>query len=252
MALEEPMGTIWYMWPRKDGESWIVATKIEGDMNTAFSEAAAMGLPKPVPVEGVPVGWGVSDPNRRVLDSGERPMASIVVLGTDHRLQGKKFPQHVDDPGYRELLLQLMSGVDFIFEEASGRHPTTAEELKKELRELAQEQPINYMDIDPGPDERNELGIARNTVHSHLINGERLGQYDCVCVEENAKREAVWLCKIFKEKFRNGLVICGLPHTLSFAFKLESVGFETKACCYMPYHKPGVLAVSPGTTNRAK
>jgi hypothetical protein len=56
------MSTIWYMWPTKNGKGWIVATKIEGDMSTAFIEAAGMGLPKPVPVDGVPVGWeGVSD-----------------------------------------------------------------------------------------------------------------------------------------------------------------------------------------------
>lgn len=43
------MATIWYMWPTKDGKGWIVATRIEGDMNAALNEGDAMGLPKPVP-----------------------------------------------------------------------------------------------------------------------------------------------------------------------------------------------------------
>jgi len=71
-------------------------------------------------------------------------------------------------------------------------------------------------------------------------------------VEDQAKREALWLCKILEQNFGNGLVICGCPHTLSFAFRLLSAGFETKACYYMPHHKLRVFTVSPGTANRTK
>lgn len=42
------MATIWYMWPTRDGKGWIVATRIEGDMNAALSEGGAIGLPKAV------------------------------------------------------------------------------------------------------------------------------------------------------------------------------------------------------------
>lgn len=52
-----------YIWPTKDGKAWIVATKFEGTkMEPILQKVKAAGLPKPIPVGGVPPGWeGVSD-----------------------------------------------------------------------------------------------------------------------------------------------------------------------------------------------
>jgi hypothetical protein len=52
---------IYYMWPTKDEEAWIVATRVEGDLKTAFKAAKAAGLPRPVPVDGLPAGAFVLD-----------------------------------------------------------------------------------------------------------------------------------------------------------------------------------------------
>jgi hypothetical protein len=52
----------YHMWPTKDGEAWIVATRVKGNLRTALKAVKAVGLPKPIPVGGLPRGWeGVSD-----------------------------------------------------------------------------------------------------------------------------------------------------------------------------------------------
>jgi hypothetical protein len=56
---------IYFMWPTADGEGWVVATKFDGDLETVFEKVKAAGLPKPIPVERTPQGWGgISDKKR--------------------------------------------------------------------------------------------------------------------------------------------------------------------------------------------
>jgi hypothetical protein len=66
IASGEAMALIYYMWPTKDGKAWIVATRVEGNLETAFRTVKAAKLPKPIPIEGVPSGWaGVWDPSKK-------------------------------------------------------------------------------------------------------------------------------------------------------------------------------------------
>ena len=54
----------------------------------------------------------------------------VTLLGTSHRLQGaEKSKFNIDDPIYTVVVDRLMQGKDFIFEEATGLGPTTAEKL---------------------------------------------------------------------------------------------------------------------------
>jgi hypothetical protein len=53
---------IYYMWPTKYEEEWIVATRVKGKLPAALKAVKAAGLPRPIPVGGLPRGWeGVSD-----------------------------------------------------------------------------------------------------------------------------------------------------------------------------------------------
>lgn len=59
--------TIYYMWPTRNGNAWIVAARFEGtQMDVALEKIKAAGIPKPVPVGAPPSGWeSVSDKNTR-------------------------------------------------------------------------------------------------------------------------------------------------------------------------------------------
>jgi hypothetical protein len=161
-------------------------------------------------------------------------------------LQGiQNLPKSVADPDYKDLVEQLICAhqVDFIFEEASGLGPTTAQGLAQSLG------PNRYLDIDPHREERNKFGIAQETDSPQLIDpadpskSREVARW--VSVGEHDKREELWLSTIKEHGFQKGLVICGFFHTLSFALRLRSAGFETEACYYMPHHKLGVLPISP-------
>jgi hypothetical protein len=57
-------------------------------------------------------------------------------------------------------------------------------------------------------------------------------------VAEQRKREEMWHQRLDDQPFVKGLVICGLAHSLSFAFRLLSAGFNvTETYNYVPYHK---------------
>lgn len=174
-------------------------------------------------------------------------MANAVVLGTSHQLQGiQNLSNSVADPDYADLVEQLICSyrIDFIFEEASGLGPTTAQGLAESLG------PDCYLDIDPHRRDRPRFGIAQNTDSPQLIDPGDPSKAREIArwarLGDHAKREGLWLQRILERQFKNGLVICGFFHTLSLAFRLQSGGFETKACSYMPHHKLGASAVLGG------
>jgi hypothetical protein len=151
----------------------------------------------------------------------------IVVLGTDHRLQGSpNYPRSVTDPGYSKMLMEIISeaSVDFIFEEASGRGQTVASRLA-DLRPS-----ILYRDIDPPPEVRHEFGIVSSTGQPFPINISAKEK-----VEEDVQREELWARRIADQDFKSGLIICGCSHTLSIAFKLRSAGLTVTFRLYLPY-----------------
>jgi hypothetical protein len=180
-------------------------------------------------------------------------MASVVVLGTSHQLQGiQNLPSSIADPDYTDLVAQLICAhrIDSIFEEASGLGPTTAQGLAQSLG------PNRYLDIDPPREERHKFGIAQETDSPQLIDpGDPSKSREIArwaSVGEHDKREELWLRRVLEHDFANALIICGHFHTLSFAFRLRSAEFETKACHYMPHHKLRVLAVPAGTDDRTE
>jgi hypothetical protein len=81
---------------------------------------------------------------------------SASVLGVPHQLQGPKFAGYVHNPTYSRFIEDLIKReVGFVFEEASGRGPSIAEDLAKSLLGSG-----HYLDVDPSRDERPKYGIA--------------------------------------------------------------------------------------------
>jgi hypothetical protein len=171
----------------------------------------------------------------------EKPVAfgarKLIVLGTDHRVQGEKFQGSVDDPCYRDMIEQLIPAykVDFLFEEASGHAPTHAELIAHSLLG-----PGQYLDVDPPRAERGKHGLSEDTGEGLVVD---LWQSPpCAAwteyVNKQAAREEYWLGRVRGREFVSALMICGFAHGLSFAFRLRSAGFDVEACVgYMPHHK---------------
>ena len=158
----------------------------------------------------------------------------VIVLAVPHRLQGPAFQGYINDPSYSHLLTDLIeTGCDFVFEEASGLGPSTAENLAKSLLG-----PHHYLDVDPPVSERYKYDIGQTGGGYWIEPGISEDFYESAVVEENGKREKLWLQRLEAQNFSKGLMICGLCHGLSFAFRLSSVGISVeKSHTYIPYHK---------------
>jgi hypothetical protein len=164
---------------------------------------------------------------------------SILVHGVAHQIQGHNFQSYVEDesfgPWIKSLIRQFQ--IDFVFEEASGRGPSVVEELVRSLQKT-----VSYLDIDPSANERAKYGIAQRTGDGGPIDpAHSVDVYEISYVGEQKKREEEWLKRIQGSAFDHGLVICGVAHTLSFAFRLQSAGLHViNAYTYIPYSKLGM------------
>jgi hypothetical protein len=160
----------------------------------------------------------------------------ITVLATLHALQGaEKRHGNLHDPMYLTLLRDLIATerVEFIFEEASGFGPTIAEKLA--LQELG---PGRYQDIDPANANRLNLGIPPNSNEPHIIGSPpKVAFAHWQILEVHAKREILWMKRVQQHKFESALVICGLVHLLSFAFRLQSEQFSVQAIDYANWQR---------------
>jgi hypothetical protein len=162
---------------------------------------------------------------------------SVVVLSVPHQLQGRQFRDYVEDPCYPTLLKELLFGVEFVFEEAAGCGPSIAEKLVRDGYAGG-----HYLDIDPRADQREKYGMAPITIDP----GHSTSWYNCQMVDEHRKREKFWLEQVKSEQFQKALVICGLHHGLSFAFRLEAAGFpDVELYDYVPFHKLGAKSSAP-------
>jgi hypothetical protein len=119
-----------------------------------------------------------------------------------------------------------------VFEEATGRSPSVAESLLK--RRIPQP---HYVDIDPTPEERRILGISEHSSGGAAIApASSPDVYEYVTLDDQIKRETEWLRRISATKFEKALIICGLSHSLSIAFKLRSAGIAVREVyTYIPY-----------------
>jgi hypothetical protein len=164
---------------------------------------------------------------------------SLIVFGTSHQVQGAKgHPRNVDDPTYSEFIEGLICGyqIDFLFEEASGLGPTTAEGVA-----LLRLGAGHYLDVDPHRDKRSEHGLAAETGSIWPIDPcdprRSLDVAVWEFLDEHAKRESFWLQRLTAQNFTRGLFVCGYLHTLSFAYVARSEGFKVTSLYYMPHHK---------------
>ena len=160
----------------------------------------------------------------------------VTVLATLHVIQGaEKRLGNVHDPNYVALLNKLIASerVDFIFEEASGLGPTIAEKLA--LEELGFGR---YLDIDPAREERTELGIPARSSEPHMIGTPPTVAFaNWQILEVHAKREELWVKRMQQHEFESALVICGLVHLLSFAFRLQTAGYSAQAINYANWQR---------------
>jgi hypothetical protein len=163
----------------------------------------------------------------------------MVVLGTDHGLQGaeKRKERNIDDPSYIVLTKRLVRefAIDYVFEEASEMGPTLAQRL-------ADESKLRYMDVDPHESLRLRNGLPPFTGCDYPIyqptDINAPTPLPCAVLEyftAQAAREDFWVKKrIALQTFRHGLLICGFLHTLSIAQRLNDVGFEVTPFAYYP------------------
>jgi hypothetical protein len=160
---------------------------------------------------------------------------SVLVLGIPHQLQGPGFLGYVEDRSYALLVENLMQDdVDFVFEEAAGRGPSIAELLVDAFPRA-----VKYVDIDPPPDKRPMYGIAMKVGGGGPIDPcNSPDMYESSKVDEQSKREELWLHCILCKPFKKGLAIVGLAHSLSFAIRLLSAGVSVdETYSYIPFNK---------------
>jgi hypothetical protein len=165
-------------------------------------------------------------------------MKSVIVLAVPHQLQGPNFHGYVKDPSYEKLVRDFIGGgVDFVFEEAAGQGPSSAEEIANSVLG-----PRHYLNIDPPVNERENFGIPAETGFWEPIDRVNAPRdvYENRDLEAHAKREKVWVEKILAQHFVKGLAICGLAHGLSVALRLLFAGVgDKRTYSYAPYHKLG-------------
>jgi len=165
---------------------------------------------------------------------------SVTVLGTYHELQGSKGrPGNIDDPLYAELIVHLIQNqaIDFVFEEATGLGPTIAERLSVERIG-----PNRYLDVDPPTQKRQIFGIPAETNEPFMLgnpmsNPPNIAFANWQPARMHAARENLWLQRVKRQDFKKALMVCGIAHMLSFAFRLADASFEVKAVDYLPRHK---------------
>jgi hypothetical protein len=158
---------------------------------------------------------------------------SVQLIGIPHQLQGPKFNGYVEDSSYSDWVEGFIRRVDFVFEEAAGRRPSVAEQHADSILK-----PGHYMDIDPPVSERHKYGLAEESATGGPIDPcHSSDAYESPYVGEQIKREELWQKRIQAQKFDKGLVICGIAHSLSVAFRLQGVGMSVEVYTYIPHGK---------------
>jgi hypothetical protein len=159
---------------------------------------------------------------------------SVQLIGVPHQLQGPGFHGYVEDPSYSDWVEGfIQAGVDFVFEEAAGRRPTIAEQ-----HALSILHPGHYMDLDPPVNERHKYGLAQVSATGGPIDpAHSTDVYESPFVSEQIKREELWQKRMQSEKFQKSLAICGVAHSLSFAFRLHGAGMNVTVSTYIPHGK---------------
>lgn len=158
---------------------------------------------------------------------------SARILAAPHPLQFPEFFGYVQDPYYEGLVECLIKVCDFVFEEAGGFSSTARAVAVRCLG------PDHYIDMDPTIDERRLLGIGKTQDGFSLdcrpplpVNLRKPVKH---VVSEQQKRESEWLRRIQGQEFNRALIICGLAHSLSLAFRLTAAGIYSEVLSYEPH-----------------
>jgi hypothetical protein len=69
------------------------------------------------------------------------------------------------------------------------------------------------------------------------LTPEAICSFTTLDLGENREREKRWLQEINAQEFKKALVICGVGHSLGFAFRLQDTGFSVDFCQHLPYEK---------------
>ena len=160
----------------------------------------------------------------------------VTVLATLHVFQGaEKRLGNVHDPNYIALLDKLMvsEAVDFIFEEATGLGPTIAEKLALEKLAFG-----HYVDIDPARNDRPAFGIPVSSAEPNMIGTPPTVAFaNWQILDVHDKRERLWVERIQQRRFESALIICGLVHLLSLAFRLQDAKYSVQAINYANWQR---------------
>lgn len=143
-----------------------------------------------------------------------------------------KGTENLPDSNFSKLLEGQMRDkrLDFIFEEASGLGPTTAEKLA-----LSRWGQNHYLDVDPSPEERPQHGIPKETRKPFWIDHRNSGDSAYrQLLDAHIKREEFWLRRVKGTDFCKALMVCGIAHMLSFSFRLRADCFDVEAVSYEP------------------
>jgi hypothetical protein len=159
---------------------------------------------------------------------------SVTVLGVLHELQGPGFFNYVQDPSYPLLLKDVMRGIDCVFEEASGRGPSIAEDLAASLLGAG-----HYIDVDPARNERAKHGIPETTTGGGPIDlYNSPDSYVILLMDAQRLREELWIRTIEQRSFGKAILIVGIGHSLSVAFRLIGAGIVVEEVrAYTPHAK---------------
>jgi len=158
-------------------------------------------------------------------------MPKLIVFGTYHDVQGlKNFEKNVTDPDYKAILGVMIQehSVDFIFEEASRTGPSVASEMAAG-RYLDIDSDTTYQFLSQFSEASERLYLPEILVKSRVQDTART-----LALTVEDRRERSWVEKIKTQKFNTGLVICGVVHSLSIAFRLQGAGFDVEAYHYEP------------------
>jgi hypothetical protein len=167
---------------------------------------------------------------------------TAVVFSIVHQIQGPNSKGYRFDPRYQDRIKSCILDSDFVFEEATGKTPTIASALVERIR--ASGINVGYVDIDPTPLERKQLGAPPPQEYMGAPitytpeDGEPYEICDCTSTLAAEIREEEWVRRIQAQTFEKALVICGCAHTLSIARRLIEAEISVdRTWTYIPYHR---------------
>jgi hypothetical protein len=146
----------------------------------------------------------------------------FIVVGTHHVFQKSLY-----DSVFVDFVLELARyhRVDFIAEEANTCSWTYAERLSAYVD-------AGWANVDLTPEQRSLMHLE-NPMAASIPGDERFFKTAQMILPPHAIREWVWAIRAAKRTKHCCLLICGIAHTLSIAFKLDNLGHTVMPHYYL-------------------